>query len=253
VEVVRFILPPVLERLLRVEHALSQKARLPASVGLGPDGRHLWRWRSDLADRFANQNPVAGTARAVGPQGILAGFALHRTGEPSTRLSASVVWLERDGSWTEAPETLARWLTQASEATAIARVDARDLQSWLPLLSAVVRDRVALTHSRRWLAPNPTPPARRLAARLQSLIQDAARRHQPARLVRLERAMEFVAGGHTAGEEALVEQLAEADDQQLIMKLDRLPKPPGAGDGIEVRLTGLVIFGPDDGAGRKSG
>jgi helicase-like protein len=245
VEVVRFLLPPVLERSLRVERILFQKARLPASVGLGPEGRHLWRWRSDLADRFASQDPVAGTARVAAPQeGLLAGFSLHSTGEPGTRLSASVVRLERDGSCTEAPETLARWLAQAADATEIVPVDAQELRGWLPVLSAVIRDRVALTRGRRWLAPNPSPPARRLAARLQSLIQAAARAHHPARLVRLERAMAFVVGGHTAGEEALAEQLADLDDGELMTRLDRLPKPAAAGDGVEVRLTGLVIFGP---------
>jgi len=62
VEVVRFGSPPVLEQCLGLEGTLARKARLPSLVGLGPSGRHIWRWRSELADRLGGVDAVAGTA-----------------------------------------------------------------------------------------------------------------------------------------------------------------------------------------------
>jgi hypothetical protein len=246
VQVVRFLLPKVVERSLQLESALVRKSRLPSTVGLGPDGRHLWRWRSDLADRWGSTAPCPGTARVESPHtGLLAGFALYDPGDPSRRLSATIGWLHRDGSWSEAPETVTAGLIRASESQEIGRLERGDLEGWLPLLTRIIRERVAVTQGRRWLAPNPALSARCLAARVQKFIQDAARQHQPARLRQLEHAMGFLARGHTAGETARVQKLAAADDRQLIAELDRLPHTTRClAEGIEVRLTGMVVFGP---------
>jgi hypothetical protein len=76
------------------------------------------------------------------------------------------------------------------------------------------------------------------------MVRDAARRHNPVRLDQLECALAFVSGGHTAGEAALVAQLATATDQDLWRAVSRLPAPTPAWHSIEVRLTGLIVFGP---------
>ena len=52
VEVVTLALPPPLERRIRLNATLARKNRLPAAVGIGPLGKHVWRWRSELASRF---------------------------------------------------------------------------------------------------------------------------------------------------------------------------------------------------------
>ena len=62
-----------------------------------------------------------------------------------------------------------------------------------------------------------------------------------ARLARLEQALEFVSGGHTAGEAMLIEQLAE--DGQIEGGLSPWPPHRQGWDEIEVRLTGLIVFG----------
>jgi hypothetical protein len=80
-------------------------------------------------------------------------------------------------------------------------------------------------------------------ARLQHLIREAARRHQADRLAELERALAFVVGGHTAGEAILIEQLAKASGPEIAGALGRLPKVHAFWGGIEVELTGLVVFG----------
>jgi hypothetical protein len=75
------------------------------------------------------------------------------------------------------------------------------------------------------------------------MVRDAARKHNAGRLEQLEAALAFVAGGHTAGESALVETLAEGSDRGISTALGRLPPRTVGCDGIEVRLTGLIVFG----------
>ena len=55
----------------------------------------------------------------------------------------------------------------------------------------------------------------------------------------------FVAGGHTAGEEMLIERLVEAPARELTSRLSRVTAAQASWNGIEVRLTGLIVFGPD--------
>jgi hypothetical protein len=245
VEVVRFILPPALERSLGLESTLARKRRLPALVGLGSAGMHVWRWRNELALRFACADALAGAARVVSrDEGLLAGFALHNAGDRSASLSTSVLWLERDGSWTEAPEALSLWLERATAGREVVPVEETRLRSWLLLLARPIKERLALTGSRRWLAPDPAPAVRRVAARLQAFTRDAARMHQPNRLVQLERALGFVTRGHTAGEAALIERLAASSDAELDRMTPKLPEGRAQWGGIEARLTGLILFGP---------
>ena len=60
---------------------------------------------------------------------------------------------------------------------------------------------------------------------------------------RLERALAFTGGGHTAGEAMLVERLAHLSDHDLARSIARLPPPSPQPEGLEVRLSGLVLFG----------
>jgi Helicase conserved C-terminal domain len=244
VEVVRFALPPAVERSLRLESMLARKRRLPALVGLGSAGMHVWRWRNELALRFSGAAALAGVARVVSPhEGLLAGFALHSAGDRSAPLSTTVLWLERDGSWTEAPEALSLWLGRAAGGREVVPVEETRLRSWLVLLARPIKERLTLTGSRRWLAPDPAPAVRRVAARLQVFTREAARMHQPNRLVQLEHALGFVTRGHTAGEAALIERLADSSDAELERVTPKLPQGRAQWGGIEARLTGLVLFG----------
>jgi hypothetical protein len=117
------------------------------------------------------------------------------------------------------------------------------LKPWLKHLAVPIRERLALTHGRRWIHPDPSAAARRLAGRLQGMVRDAARKHNAGRLEQLEAALAFVAGGHTAGESALVETLAKGTEREISTALGRLPGRTVGCDGIEVRLTGLIVFG----------
>jgi hypothetical protein len=153
--------------------------------------------------------------------------------------------METDGTWTDTPETLAERLDRATSEMAIAPVSNHRVKSWLLLLAGPIRDRLALIQGRRWIAPEPTPAARRMTLRLQNLVRQAARRHERERLAQLELALRFVVGGHTAGEAALIERHAKLPDAELLAGLRRFPLRTTQPMTLEARLTGLVVFDPD--------
>ncbi len=246
VEVVRFVPVPMLERSLRLEATLARKASLPATAGLGAGGRHLWRWRTELAERYGGHDAVAGLAQVSSlHRGLLAGFALYGSGNPKECIASAIGWLDIEGAWTEAPEVIADRLNSAAAQTQRQIVDAEQLHIYLALLSPLIRARLSHTSGRRWLTPDPMPAARQVATRLRQLIAEAARLRHHGSLLQLERVLRFVAGGHTAGEEMLIDRLVEAPARELTTKLSRVATAPPSWNGIEVRLTGLIVFGPD--------
>jgi hypothetical protein len=93
------------------------------------------------------------------------------------------------------------------------------------------------------MTAEPGSAARKVVSRLQLSIKNAARKRNAAQLAELERAMTFVARGHTAGEATLIERLAQATDSELHRLLLTVPGHSRGWD-LEVRLTGLVLFQP---------
>ena len=251
VEVLRFAPHPDLDRFVRLEAALTRKAKLPGAAGLGAQGRHVWRWRTVVAREFGASNAAAGVARVSSShRGVLVGISLHQ-GNPSTCLSALAGWLRPDGTWTEDAELITERLRLAA---ACHRDEALPDESrmYLELLTPLLRRRLALACSGRWISPHPTVHARAVALRLSDLIREAARLRDDHRLSQLERALAFVGGGHTAGEEMVLERLSEVSDKELTSVLGgTLPQPDW--DGVEVRLTGFIIFGPTPEAMPTSG
>jgi helicase-like protein len=258
VEVVRFIPPPALDAALDLGERLRRKAGLPALAGLGADGVRLWRWRSALADQLGDGPAASGTASASGSAwvagaatgasgrddaGILAGFELValRRGERE-RIGWVVGWLGPDGTWTEEESVVAGRLRAAAACDNRSPPAPAVIRQALDRLAAPVRARLALVAARRWTAAEPDTAARRLALRLGELVRVAARRRDGRELARLERALAFVAGGHTAGEAMLVRRLADADSPALAASLRRIPATSARWDAIDVRLTGLLIF-----------
>jgi superfamily II DNA or RNA helicase len=244
VEVVRFLPPPALEAELRLGERLARKAMLPGRAGLGADGIRLWRWRSVLADRIGAGPSIPGTAMVRGAErGVLAGFELlSRGGGVIERVAAVVGWMDARGRWSEGEAIVTRRLLEAAEAGESGAIPAPALGRALDALAGPIRERLAEAAGRRWAAAEPDSSARRLAVRLQAAVREAARRRDVAGLARLERALAFVAGGHTAGESELVARMAEAPAPELALWTGRLPAPTARRDPVEARLTGLVLF-----------
>ncbi|MBA3495913.1 MAG: DEAD/DEAH box helicase, partial [Gemmatimonadales bacterium] len=252
VEVVRFAPPPALDSALRLGEHLARKAGLPGRAGLGADGVQLWRWRSVLADRLGRGHAVAGTAivrlasagsAAMSTPGLLAGFELLAGHHGRLEMLASAVgWLDTAGQWTEEESIVTAALLGAAGSNLRVDAPAADVRAALDRLAAPIHIRLALAGSRRWAAGDPDSAARRLAGRLSEWVRAAARQRDAAALARLERALAFVAGGHTAGEAMLVRRLVEASPGDVARTLAGAPAPTPRWDAVEVRVTGLVLF-----------
>ena len=248
VDVVRFEPPSVLDAALKLGAGLARKALLPARAGLGAKGVRLWRWRSELADQVGDGPGAAGTAAVqlttaeIGP-GILAGYELHAV-QPSRsgRLAAVVGWLDAGGRWVEEDDVVSARVLAALRSEVALPAEPHRISTALDRLAGPIRAHLARVGVRRWTTAEPEPAARALAVRLGGSVREAARRRDGALLARLERALAFAAGGHTAGEALLVRRLAAADPRELSSALSRLPAPTPRWEAIEVRVTGLVLF-----------
>lgn len=243
VEVVHFEPPPDVEERLRQLTLLARKRELPKAAGLGEAGGELWRWRGDLAERFRDLPADEGVAFIPSESaGFLAGFSLH--GWPaSAPLATFVAWWDAEAGWTETPEVLAARLEAAARAINVERVPPAATEAALARLAEPIRHRMRELRSSRWLGPHAAPAAHRLVTRLQQFARSAARRRDAAALERLQRAIRFAAGGHTAGEHALVARLAALSDRGLSATLSSMPLPTPEWEAIHARVTGIVVFG----------
>jgi hypothetical protein len=181
----------------------------------------------------------------AGPEGILAGFSLHAVQAGGvTRLAYALIWIDAEGHWTEEEETVAARLSAAAGAAAAAPHAAR-LGSALALLAGPVRARLATARERRWAGAGATAPARVVAGGLQEAVRAAARRRDTHELERLERALAFVGGGHTAGEAMLLERLAQRSAVEIARGCGKLPAPTPRWGPVEARFEGLLLFVPE--------
>jgi hypothetical protein len=244
IEVVRFVPPPAIEAALGLSERLVTKAALPGRAGLGAEGVRLWRWQSLLADRISDGPAAAGTAVVrCGRTGVLTGFELLVESERGADVLGSAVgWIDAQGEWCDRMDVVSERMLEAGRSQAIEQPDPEAVRRALDQMSEPVRARLALAAARRWTAAEPDPWARRLAARLAGGVRHAARRRDESVLARLERALAFTVGGHTAGEQLLVRRLAQASEREIAAFLARIPAPSRRWNAVQVRLTGLVLF-----------
>lgn len=243
VEIVRFGLPAVLERRLRLAVTLARKAVLPARIGLGPEPHPAWTWRAEIARRLGDRSSTAGAA-AVRCDGLrlLAGFELLAGGAGGRVISAQAVVQDGTGRWRGDPASLDQAFGAVEAGAERARVDQRTL----------ARAREALD---RWLGPlvrevagcmwgmRPVEPSARAALhRVQRLAARAARERDRGALARAEHGLAFLRRGHTTGEQILAARLAELGDSALLEQLERLPPAVELPPPVRVRVTGMVLF-----------
>jgi hypothetical protein len=170
-------------------------------------------------------------------RGVLVGF---RIDDGRGAGVASLVWLA-DGSLHEDPALLRALLEEAATATALP-LHARDRGAVLARLARHLRERLRACQRSAWQPSPGREGVSRLLGRLWDLARRAARDRDRRRLAALQSAVRFVGGGHTAGEAALVAELAQADDAVLRRAVPALPsaQPPGI---PVLRLVGAIVFG----------
>jgi hypothetical protein len=259
VEVIRFGMPRQYETALALSARLRRKASMPGRVGIGPDGGRLWRWRAELADALGSDAAMHGCAHVPartpheasggGGTSVLAGFEILELRSGHRQPLGSIVgWLDEQGTWCEDAVVVSARLYEAAANMCVTRAAPAAVRAVLERLAGPIRAHLATFGARGWTAAEPEPPVRMLAQRLGELVRLAARARDATALTRLEAALAFVARGHTAGEAMLVQQLAESDERTLRDALTRVPSAPPRCDALDVRLTGLVLFGGDSGS-----
>jgi hypothetical protein len=236
-EVVTIPPPPALAARLGVHAILARKRELPARIGLGGDG-DLWLWRERLLSIASDASPASGIARIVSARrGILVGYRVCGADPGGT---AALVWIHADGT-SEVPDLLRALLEEAADATSLL-IGARQRRAVLGSIAGHLRARLQASQRSAWQPLPGREGVTRLLARLWELTRRAARDRDQSLLARLQAAVRFVGGGHTAGEAALVATLAQADDRTLRRSLPGLPDARRTEIPV-LQLVGAIVFG----------
>jgi superfamily II DNA or RNA helicase len=236
VDVIRFDPPDVVERRLRQTSILRAKAALPRRAGLA--GAALERWRT-LAERMAGRPAGSGVAVVewAGEPGFLAAVSLDPIG-------ATAVWFGADGEPRDDPGRMADALGAAASACE-SSMDPGALARAMDLLRRHARLLIRQAHAAVWLGQD-SAGARVVARRLGAAGRDAARRRSMTEVEAVDRALRFLARGHTAGEAMLIAEMAAEDGEDgreriLVARLAGLSAERAAG-ALGVRLEGLILF-----------
>ncbi|NNG15835.1 MAG: DEAD/DEAH box helicase [Gemmatimonadales bacterium] len=252
IEVISFPLPEALEKRLRQQKILYAKGGLPVRLGLAGRPTESWRWRTELAQQVEEGPCVEGCATIrAHPRGILAGFSIHGYPDPGSpkpantasavRLLSVAVWIGVDGAVSENPEVITQQVLVSASCRGTPG-DSGQMHQAVATLTPVIRDHMRRLRQARWTKPQLTPDQRRVIQALQDLATQSARHRDVVALGRISRALHFVRGGHTAGEDAMLRELTRLSKQGLIQRLPSLPQSDPEIGALEVRINGLILF-----------
>jgi hypothetical protein len=252
VEIISFPLPGPLDRRLRQHRILDEKRRLPVRLGLAGQAVESWRWRVELARLLGPGAATAGCALVSGsPRGLLAGFSVygHRVagsresadGHDPVRLLSTVIWMRSGPRVTTDPTVITERLRLAASRSRYP-VPPSERRRAMGALAPVIQHRMRKLRRARWAGRRFTRHQQRVIRRLQALATRVARQRDPERLGFIEHALQFARGGHTAGEQMLVETLARQSDEALMRSLGTLPRGDVPLGALEARINGLIIF-----------
>lgn len=243
VEVVRFAPWPALDQRLRQVERLITKKKLASQAGLDDEGRWLYRWRAELGEETGD-TATAGFAVAEGDRnGWLVGLALDlmfpggvRRAEP-----ASLIWIEPDGSMIEDPQFVTRRLAEI-RGMASPQPGCEDREAAGRVLIGITRARLQAAQQSSWLQRESPFEQRQLVRRMRRVASEAARQRNQRMLELADRALDWLSGGVTAGEAALVAELTELPTGRLAAAWQRLLREPRVRPIPVPRLTGVIRY-----------
>jgi len=241
VTVVQFASPPEIERRLHGAYRLAFKARLPGRIGLGTAEREWAGWRERVVRAMGRGAGIRGVAVLMNPEpGILAGFEV---GLGQDRLVV-LEWRATDGTWWESPAVIGDRLAAAHRAPRSLPLRPDEKEQVLTAVHSWMRERLSRLTARYWADSARTAEARTLMRRLRAMGASAARSRDAGALNHLDCAFRFVVGGHTAGEEALIADMALMTDEEVRQRLPSLPAPQSIVTPTPPELIGVIVFRP---------
>lgn len=230
--------PRWVEGRLRIRSILRRKESLLTRTGLHGDGAG-WRWRHDRAAEWAHLPARLGSAAVTGAEEqCLVAFLASE--ECSTRSTATIAVLDRDGKWSEEAGPINRFLVRMQDGEA-RESDETQIRAWEERCAAVAAAIARRNAVREWSTASVSSIARDVLERLQQLMRVAATERDREALCALEGRIAFAARGHTAGEEAELAGMVAATDHEL-----RTKRPGSAlaepGSGVwRVELLAAVV------------
>ncbi|HWA57615.1 MAG TPA: helicase-related protein [Gemmatimonadales bacterium] len=242
VEVVRFAPWPDLERRLAQDARLVAKRRLASRAGLDEDGHWLFRWRAELAGTAPGAEVGPGLVMAEGARpGWLIGLAMDLVDGAGRRRPepAGLFWIDEIGGVSDEASLVAARLADVGD-TPARPADAGEIAVARETLLRFTRTRLAGIAASAWLAREAPREQRRLARRLRRVAAEAARTRDRRLLALMDRALAWLAGGCTAGEEALIAELVTVPPARLARALEPLLARPRLRWTPAPRLTGMI-------------
>jgi hypothetical protein len=239
--VVRMEPAPWIEDRLRIRAILRRKEALLTRSGLRGDGAG-WRWRHDRAAEWVDHPARCGSAALVGERArALVAFQSVESGSGHT--TVSVVVVDDDGRWTEEGSSVTRALSLARSGGPCTLPD-EEKEGWRRRIALVAAALAQRGTARTWTIASTSRTSLALLDRLRALVRTAAMERDRCAMEALEHRIAFTVRGHTAGEEAELERMLAAPDQEL--KCER-PGPvvtgPGSGSW-SVRPIAVIVEVP---------
>ena len=235
-------LSAALEQRLQLAAIVDHKRTLPGRVGVGRDS--VWRWREILACELGTGIRTSGIAAVSGGEpGLLAGLEIIElaVGDQSTTVvGRSLLWSGGSG-WSSEAEAMTALRWAAAQDDSPQPVTRAERRAALALLAARVREQLRQHEAAAWWR-QADAAARTLLQRLYAMVRPANRARDRHMLATIERAIRFAGGGHTAGERALLYDLAALDNATLVRRLPRLPAPSRGTGLLGARLSGVIII-----------
>lgn len=243
VDVIRFAPWRELEDRLRQDARLLAKRRLATVAGLDDDGRWLFRWRAEVAQAAGSGPATPGLAIVSAPEeGWLVGLALDLVYPDGSlrREPASLLWITPSGSISEDPVVTTGVLRELEGREPLRSATPADREAARRVVASVARARLGGAQCTGWLARQAPVAERRLARRMRSMAAEAARLRDRRLLSLADQALDWLAGGMTAGEAALVSELAGLSTAQLAVRWKALLRQPRIRPVPAARLTGII-------------
>lgn len=242
VEVVRLAAWEALEERLRQDSRLVTKRRLVTQAGLDDTGHWLFRWRAEVADAVRGAAVQPGIAMGRGAtEGWLIGLALDLVlpDGRTRREPAGLFWVTPAGEIVEDAKLVADRLESLAVLEPGCATEA-EVERAGQVLRNLARLQIEKAQATSWLAREAATAQRSLVRRMRRVAAEAARRRNRPLLQLADRALDWLAGGVTAGEESLMADLVSCPVPRLAGAWCPLLTRPRLAWLIVPRLTGII-------------